>query len=130
VTAAPVSEADLMASALAGEFGVNVAWREGESPDTAGNARLCRDLLQPDAITRIALVTHDWHMQRAVQAFCQAGFAVVPAPTGFYPPPGSVWDRRDWKPNATALQRTGLILYELAAGLWYRWRGRTRLKQR
>ena len=65
VAAAPASEADLMASALTEEFGVNVIWRETASLDTAGNARLCRALLHSVGIVRIVLVTHDWHMRRA-----------------------------------------------------------------
>lgn len=126
VTTAPVSEANLMASALTDEFGVKVTWRESESLDTADNARLCRDLLQPEGIAKIALVTHDWHMQRAVAAFRRAGFAVVPAPTGFYAPPRSDQGWRHWKPNAAALQLTALILYEFTAQWWYRWRGYVR----
>ncbi|MGY6217432.1 YdcF family protein [Methylolobus aquaticus] len=123
VAAAPASEADLMASALTEEFGVNVIWRETASLDTAGNARLCRALLHAAGIVRIVLVTHDWHMRRAAAAFGQAGFSVVPAAMGFYLPPRAAFGRCDWKPNATALQRTGLVLYELAAWWWYRWRG-------
>lgn len=123
VRAAPVSEADLMASALIDEFGVTVSRRERESLDTTDNARLCWALLHPDGISRILLVTHDWHVRRAAAAFSEAGFAVVPAATGFYLPPRSATSGRDWKPNATALQRSGLILYELAAWGWYRWRG-------
>jgi uncharacterized SAM-binding protein YcdF (DUF218 family) len=68
---------------LQDEFGIKARWVDDASRDTAENARRMADLLRPQGIHRIALVTEAFHMQRASAAFRQAGFDVVPAPTGF-----------------------------------------------
>lgn len=84
-------EGDTMAEALALEFGVPVRWKETASRDTAENASLSAPLLKAAGIRRIALVSHAWHLPRAVPLFEAQGFAVVPAPTAFTAPPASPW---------------------------------------
>ncbi|MBI3068371.1 MAG: YdcF family protein [Betaproteobacteria bacterium] len=79
----PDSEASRMKAVLAEEFGVPVAWTEERSENTLQNARLSFELLRRHNIRSIYLVTHARHMPRARLAFERAGFAVVPAPTGY-----------------------------------------------
>lgn len=76
-------EADLMAESLAQDFGLAPRWLEGDSLDTAENARYSARLLGKAGIRRIVLVTHASHMRRAIGEFAAHGIEVVPAPTGF-----------------------------------------------
>ncbi|MBI3374967.1 MAG: YdcF family protein [Betaproteobacteria bacterium] len=76
-------EAESMKDVLEGEFGVPVRWAEGRSRDTAENARLSAPMLKAEGITRIALVSHGWHLPRAVPLFEREGLTVVAAPTVF-----------------------------------------------
>ncbi len=111
------SEAEQMKQVLEHEFNVPVQWSEGASDNTLENARLCRQVLQRVGISRIYLVTHAWHMPRAVQVFQAAGFQVVPAPTGY-----TTRYRTDllaFVPNAYALRDSRIFLHELIGMLWY-----------
>lgn len=111
------SEAEQMKQVLEHEFNVPVHWIEVASDNTLENAQLCRQMLKQAGISRIYLVTHAWHMPRAVQAFQTAGFQVVPAPTGY-----TTRYRTDllaFVPNAYALRDSRIFLHELIGMLWY-----------
>jgi len=113
-----LSEAEQMKQVLEHEFNVPVQWTEGASDNTLENARLCRQLLKQAGIDRIYLVTHAWHMPRAVQVFQAAGFQVVPAPTAY-----TTRYRIDllaFVPNVYALRDSRIFLHELIGMLWYR----------
>ena len=77
------AEADSMREALEQEFGVAVRWVESASRDTAESARLSAPLLAAAGVTRIALVSHGWHLPRAIPLFEQHGLQVLAAPTAF-----------------------------------------------
>ncbi|MEW5890127.1 MAG: YdcF family protein [Pseudomonadota bacterium] len=93
-------EAEAMAEALAQDFGVPVRWVENASRDTRENARFSAALLRREGIARVILVSHAWHMRRALAEFSAAGLQTVPAPTGFVhtTPPG-VFDLLPGKPG-------------------------------
>ena len=76
-------EAVLMRDALQQDFGVKVRWVESDSLDTRDNARNSAAILKPLGIRRVVLVSHAAHLLRARAEFIDAGFEVVPAPTGF-----------------------------------------------
>lgn len=76
-------EAMPMAESLWGDFGVRPRWLEGESLDTADNARLTARILEDAGLRRIVLVTHAAHMRRASAEFRLQGVEVIPAPTAF-----------------------------------------------
>jgi uncharacterized SAM-binding protein YcdF (DUF218 family) len=76
-------EGESMREALENDFGVKVRWVESVSRDTAENARLSAPTLKAAGITRIALVSHGWHLSRAVPLFEKQGLEVIPAPTMF-----------------------------------------------
>jgi uncharacterized SAM-binding protein YcdF (DUF218 family) len=76
-------EAESMREALELDFGVKVRWVETASRDTAENAGLSAPLLKAAGVTRIALVSHGWHLPRAVALFEKQGLEVTPAPTAF-----------------------------------------------
>ncbi len=119
-----LAEATISARIATRDYGRNLRWVEAESQDTRGNARLSLPLLQKDGITQVVLVTHAWHMRRALRAFDEEaqriGMTVrlVPAPMGL------VADRQQtvlqrWVPSAGGNQRVQQALREwigLAAG--------------
>jgi uncharacterized SAM-binding protein YcdF (DUF218 family) len=107
------SEADVAARVAQQDYGVTLRWREAQSRDTAGNARLLAPLLQRDGVQRIALVTDAWHMPRAAAAFEQAGLQVTPAPMGFVRPIESVV--LQWLPSARGLLASQQVLREWLA---------------
>ncbi len=78
-----VTQADLMRHTLETYFHVPVAGGEGRSKHTWDNAAYAKTLLQSQGIQHILLVTHAWHMARAVLLFRDSGFSVQPAPTRF-----------------------------------------------
>src|SRR6185295_3762613 len=70
-----------MRQILVDEFGVPVRWVEDRSIDTHENAARSAELLKRDGISSVLLVTHAWHMRRAMAVFQAAGLAPVAAPT-------------------------------------------------
>lgn len=103
-------EAEVMREAMENDFRVAVRWIERESLDTRENAALLAPQLKAAGITRIALVTHAWHMRRARNLFEQQGLTVLPAATGFAPILHS--DVVEWLPGAKALRRSQIALHE------------------
>lgn len=112
-----VAEAELMRQVLENEFRVPVKWIENHSKNTWENARFSHQQLHRGGVTRIALVTHAWHMPRARLAFEQQGLEVIPAPTAY--------DTRSeplllgFFPSARALNDSRLALHELLGRVWY-----------
>lgn len=69
---AGTSEADIAARIAQQEFARPLKWIEPESRDTRENAALTLPLLKPAGAQQIILVTHGYHMPRALRAFRQA----------------------------------------------------------
>ena len=65
-------EARVAEQIAAAEFGQPVKWIEDNSRDTRENAANSVALLKPVGIRHIVLVTHGWHMPRAMRAFEKA----------------------------------------------------------
>jgi uncharacterized SAM-binding protein YcdF (DUF218 family) len=78
-----VAEAVAMRHSTEEDFGSEIQWIEGQSMDTLSNTRLSASLLKEQGVQRIALVSHAWHLPRAVANFEALGLEVVPAPMGF-----------------------------------------------
>lgn len=76
-------EGEAMREVLEQDFGTKVRWVEAASRDTAESASLSAPLLKAAGVTRIALVSHGWHLPRAIPLFERQGIAVTPAPTAF-----------------------------------------------
>ena len=66
------TEAQVASQIAAQEFGRPLKWLEDKSRDTRENANFTIALLKPLGIKHIVLVTHGWHMPRAVRAFEEA----------------------------------------------------------
>lgn len=115
----PPSEAQLMAEALQRDLGVSVRWKEERSRTTWENARMSAEILLPQGIKRVVVVTQAWHMQRSRWSFEQAGFEVVPAPVGFL---GRDHARPfgGWLPESKSIWQSGQLLNEAVGLLGYR----------
>jgi uncharacterized SAM-binding protein YcdF (DUF218 family) len=103
-------EADVARTALKDDYGLELRWSDSRSRDTAENATRMAQAMRGDKIQRIALVTHAWHMPRAVAAFQKAGFQVTPAPTGFAVPRER--ELLEWLPSVHGLELSRSVLRE------------------
>jgi uncharacterized SAM-binding protein YcdF (DUF218 family) len=112
------SESGQMKAVLEKEFHVPVKWTEDASRDTRENAYNSFSVLRKDKVTHIALVTHAWHMPRAIREFEKAGFKVIPASTAY------VTQRKAnlfaFIPSASAFLKSRLFIHEIIGILWYR----------
>lgn len=112
-------EGQLMRETLEREFGVPVRWVEDRSRNTRENARFSAAILKLAGVTRIYLVSHAWHLPRALPEFEQEGLRVVAAGTGY----GRGGLRPlDFLPSATGLRDSYLAMHEGIGLLWYRLR--------
>jgi len=102
--------AETMKAVIEEDFKGSVKWVEGASKDTAENAVYSSRMLSAAGITRIALVSHGWHLPRAVALFGRQGLEVLPAPTGFATSPPLVWEK--FLPSAGAFEESFLSLHE------------------
>lgn len=112
-----VPEAEVMASVLKTDYGLEARWVEKASVTTAENAARSFAMLARERKTRIALVTTAWHMPRARRAFEAAGFAVVPSATGYVS--RAPLRPLDFLPSTSGLHQTRIALWELLGALWY-----------
>jgi uncharacterized SAM-binding protein YcdF (DUF218 family) len=117
---ATTAEAALMKAALEGDFSLPVTWVEAQSRNTFENALYTKQLLQADHITTVVLVTHAWHMRRALWSFERVGLHAIPYPA---PLTYEQSDRADdYLPNMRALQESYHALHEAIGLAYYRWR--------
>lgn len=115
-----ISEAELGRRVLEEDFGLKNVLVEGESPDTRTNIRLSAERLKDLGYTRVLLVTHAWHLPRALDECARVGLDAVPAPMGFISTNLALkpaW--RQWLPGAKALWESRLLLHEYLGRLWY-----------
>jgi len=112
-----IPESTIMKEVLENDFHIPVQWVEDRSINTLENARFSAALLQQHGIHTIYLVTHSWHMPRAVSAFEKAGLTVVPAPTVFTTQCRINW--LDFLPSSRALQMSSRATHEWIGQLWY-----------
>ena len=111
----------LMQAALEQDFRVPVRWAEARSNTTWENARNSYALLASSRIRRIFLVTHAWHLPRAVYSFEKAGFRVIPAGTGFTL--AKTARIMDFIPQPRGLQTSYYAMHEAIGLIWYRLKG-------
>ncbi len=111
------SEAEQMKLVLENDFHVPVKWVENASNNTRENAYNSFAVLKREEITHIALVTHAWHMPRAIREFEQAGFKVIPVSTAYTTRYKT--DLLAFIPTAGALLKSRLFLHEIIGMLWY-----------
>ena len=117
------SEASLMKVVLETDFGVQASWLEESSKNTFENAKFSKKVLKENSIDKVLLVTHAYHMPRAMWCFEDVGLKPVPAPTAFYKRNTSVAELKDYIPTASALKQTQLAVHEIMGAFWYKYVG-------
>jgi uncharacterized SAM-binding protein YcdF (DUF218 family) len=106
------TEAEIAARIAANEFQRPLKWLEQQSRDTSENATYTIAMLRPQGIERIVLVTHGFHMLRAVAAFERAAQRVG-APLAIVPAPLGLASRGEgWMPSAEGLHYTRMAIRE------------------
>ena len=107
-------EAQVAARIAAQDFGRPLKWIEDSSRDTRENALLSLALLRPAGIDHIVLVTHGWHMPRALRAFREAAGSAVQveaAPMGLAK--GGETPLLLWMPSSAGYTEMRNVLHEL-----------------
>jgi uncharacterized SAM-binding protein YcdF (DUF218 family) len=116
------AEADIAARIAERDYGRRLRWVENTSRDTRENASASLSMLEDQGVSQVILVTHDWHMPRALRAFEDAArrnkhaVQIIPAPMGL----ASSIDRPglDWLPTQEGFAQVRLTLRE-ALGLLF-----------
>jgi len=103
-------EGAAMKEAIERDFHGSVQWVEGASRDTAENAAYSATILKKAGVERIALVSHGWHLPRAVKLYQRQGLEVMAAPTAFSTPGPSLFARA--LPSAAWLSESSTALHE------------------
>jgi uncharacterized SAM-binding protein YcdF (DUF218 family) len=119
-TAGP--ESVTIARCLEEDYGIQARWVEAGSRNTRENALNSARLLERDGIRHVYLVTHAWHMRRAVPAFERAGMEVTPAPTMFMTRDEAETTVYDLVPSISGLAMSYTALHEQLGYFWYRLR--------
>ena len=103
------SEAVIMNQVMVNVFNMNPKYLEVNGINTHQQAVAVKEQLSETDYNNIYLVTHAWHMKRAVAEFSHQGFNVIPAPMGF-----SATSRAEFEflPSAAALSSTSRALHE------------------
>ena len=117
------SEALLMKNVLATDFGVETSWIEEESKNTFENAKFAKKILKENSISKFLLVTHAYHMPKAMWCFEDVGLEPIAAPTVIYKRGLTVPEFKAYIPNASALRRTRQAVREHLGKLWYKYIG-------
>ena len=107
-------EAQTAARVASHDFGQQLKWLEDRSHDTRENAAHTVPLLKQAGITRIILVTHGWHMPRALKMFEQAAGGAIKiqaAPMGLARRVDS--PALDWLPTTAGYTSVNRALHEL-----------------
>src|SRR5262249_29472446 len=114
---AQTAEATLMKSALARDFAVPVAWSDDQSHTTYENALYTARLLGLARVETVVIVTHAWHLPRALWAFEHVGLRPLP-----WPMPRDVARLRridDVLPSSAALHDSAYALHEMLGIFYY-----------
>jgi uncharacterized SAM-binding protein YcdF (DUF218 family) len=108
------SEAEIAARVAERELGRALKYVETESRDTRENANKTLALLEGSGVEQIVLVTHGYHMPRALANFRRAAgtrkLMLVPAPMGL--PAGGAMQSGDWLPSVNGFDGNRLVLHE------------------
>lgn len=109
--------ADQMAASMDKDFLSDVRWREVRSGDTWQNAVYSAAILRAQGIDRVYLVTHAWHMRRALIAFRRAGLVATPSVVQLDAVPDL--QASSLLPSARGWHESYYAMHELIGWVWY-----------
>lgn len=116
----PEAEADIAARIASEEFGQSLRWVESASRDTRENAEMALAMLRADGVAHVLLVTHGWHMRRALRAFeaeaGPGGARIEAVPMGLAA--SEEHGLLGWLPSSAGLKHTRALLRE-QLGWWF-----------
>ena len=107
-------EAQVASRIAAQDFGRPIKWVEDRSRDTRENANHTVALLKREGVQHIVLVTHGYHMPRALRVFeaaAQGTVQIQAAPMGLAAP--SSQQAQAWLPSAAGYAKVNNVLHEL-----------------
>ena len=107
----------LMAQSLLTDFGTATRWIEPQAGNTRQNALHSAALLRADGIAAALLVSHAWHLPRAMDAFAPGGLIVTPAP--LHLTRVSMGRMEDWMPRPDHLAESWYALREWTGRLMH-----------
>jgi uncharacterized SAM-binding protein YcdF (DUF218 family) len=110
----------VMQDSLTDDFQTPPRWVEAKSADTWENAHLSADILRPEGITSVYVVTHSWHMRRAILAFQGTGLTVTAFPTPLDDPMDL--DLYDFLPRVSGWRAGYFAIHEWVGYAWYKLR--------
>jgi uncharacterized SAM-binding protein YcdF (DUF218 family) len=109
--------AAIMTQSLQQDFGLAARWKEERSKDTWENAAMSAAILKGAGIHSVYVVTHAWHMRRALIAFRAAGITATAAPVAMDEPPRLAW--HNLVPRVSSWQASFYALHEWIGIAWY-----------
>lgn len=115
-----LAEGRIMQHVLQSEYGIAPRWVEDAALTTWDNARLSARLLRDSGVRRVVLITHAWHLRRAVPLFEAQGLDVVPAGIQFSST--RLDSVLDVIPTPAGLRDSTFALHEWLGILWYKFR--------
>lgn len=107
-----------MANALLEDYGLHTRWVENESRNTAENAINTARILKTDGVMTVLLVTHAWHMRRALAEFSKTHLQSIGAPTRFASP--SAPRALSFVPSGKGYEDSAFALHEWLGYTWLR----------
>jgi uncharacterized SAM-binding protein YcdF (DUF218 family) len=108
----------VMETSLRDDFQVLAQWTETKSRDTRENALFSAAILKREGISSVYVVTHSWHMRRAMLSFARTGLIATAAPTSLDDPMGPNWG--DLVPRSPVWQTCWFAMHEWIGYVWYR----------
>ncbi|OOZ42776.1 YdcF family protein [Solemya elarraichensis gill symbiont] len=108
---------------LTEEYGVENVSHENKSWTTDDNARYLRQLLKEQEIGKIGVITHAWHMPRAMWSLESHKIDATALPMGLLASMPELGDYNSWLPSMSALVRSRNVMHEFFGLLWYQLRG-------
>ncbi len=112
------SEAVLMNQTMISSFDIAPSWIESQSRNITESAYFVSQLLKNHKISEVLLVTHAWHMSRALQAFERQGLTIIPAPMAYSGQSVQTSNFLLFVPSAQALADSSHALREIIGKFW------------
>jgi uncharacterized SAM-binding protein YcdF (DUF218 family) len=108
-------EAVMMNQVMVDEYAVEPEFLDVRSANTHEQAIYVQAILAEQAIEQVIIVTHAWHMIRAMSEFRAQGISAIPAPMGFM---ATAEHQVDYIPSAAAMLISSRALHEHYALTW------------